>query len=90
MRARRTSATRLRFNVTEWDRIAEDLGLTTDADKAQFLGVDPSNYHRISRGQTDPSSSFVARTMKALQDHPGVTFEQMFPIIETDPAEAAK
>lgn len=80
--------TQLRFNVEEWDRIAERLGLKTDAEKAQFLGVDPSNYHRISRGQNTPSSSFVARTMKALQGRRGVTFERLFPIVERDPAEA--
>lgn len=89
MRARRTSPTRLRFNVDEWERIAEKLGLNTDAEKALFLGVDPSNYHRITRGQTEPSSSFVARTMKALKGRRGVTFELLFPIVDADPAEAA-
>lgn len=90
MRARRRPSTHLGFNVEEWNKIAQRLGLETDAAKAQFLGVDPSNYHRISRGQNSPSSSFVARTMKALRGRRGVTFERLFPIVERDPVEAKR
>lgn len=89
MRARRTAEARLGFNVEEWERIAGELGLDTDAERAQFLKVDPSNYHRITRGQTRPSESFVARTMKALQDRSDVTFERLFPIEDVAPVESA-
>lgn len=84
MRARRTSVARLRFSVEAWEQIADDLGLRTDAERAQFLGVDPSNYHRITRGQSHPSESFVARVMKALQARPDATFERLFPIVDKD------
>jgi hypothetical protein len=82
MRARRTSATRLRFNVAEWDRIAVDLGLQTDVDRAAYLGVDPSNYHRVTRGQSHPSDAFIARTMRALAHRQDATFEALFPIVD--------
>lgn len=89
MRARRKPESRLRFNVGEWDRIADTLGLKTDADKARFLGVDPSNYHRITRDQTHPSEPFVARTLKALADHADVTFERLFTVVDVQPEPVA-
>jgi hypothetical protein len=88
MRARKKPDVRLRFNVDAWDRLAATIGLRTNAEKARFLGIDESNYSRVTRGETEPGIPFVGRVVRATRDHGG-TFETLFLVENTDAIGAA-
>lgn len=80
-RQRRTPRRQLAFNAAAWEAVADQLGLDTDADRARFLGVEQSSYHRITRGLVRPSGVFVAQVLAALRDNPqlrDLTLEDLF------------
>lgn len=63
----RNSKLRLRFAVDVFDEVATALGLATDADRARFLDVNETTYHRVSRGTNMPSNEFIAAARFAMR-----------------------
>ena len=70
----------IKFKRADFEALAAARGVRNDAERARFLGVDPSNYHRISRGKTKPSEHFVAAVLTAFAEDGGVTFETVFEV----------
>lgn len=72
---------RLRFRVENFDPIMAALGLTTDAEKARFLGIQQSQYTRAKNNTVQPSQVLIAQVLTAL---PRVPFEQLFELVDVD------
>jgi hypothetical protein len=58
-----------------FDRIASDRGWKNDTDKARGIGVDPSVFGRVRRGEVAPGVRFVACVLNAM---PAWPFNELF------------
>lgn len=65
----------VRFRIDEFDKIAAELGLDTDAAKADFLKVSTAALSKIRRGKNAPSAQFIAAVQLAL---PSVPYARLF------------
>lgn len=65
----------IRLNRPELDRLRKAKGIGSEAELARRIGVSVTTLWRISRGEVQPSSTFIARVMVAF---PGVRIDRMF------------
>lgn len=78
MPARQTKNLRIVFRADEFDVIAKELGLTTDAEKAAFLNTSAANFSRIRAPK--PRSVGATFIACALTSMPRVDFYRLFRI----------
>lgn len=76
MPARQMENLRIVFRADEFDVIAKELGLTTDAEKAAFLNTSAANFSRIREGRS-VGAVFIAGVLTVL---PKVDFHRLFRI----------
>lgn len=77
---RRSTRARLRFRRGSFERLAlERFGLTTDIERAEFLGLDKGTYSGVVNGRQDPGGKFCAHVLHAF---PGEPFERFFEVTE--------
>lgn len=62
------SPLRLRLDVV--DRLCLGRGAKNDSEKGRLIGVDPSLYGRVRRGETAPGVAFLARVLAAFPEWP--------------------
>ena len=68
-------ATAIRLNSDLFDRRAEALGATTEAEKAALVDLDPSTLWRFRRGQIGPRLEVARRMAERLE----VTVDDLWP-----------
>ena len=62
------SPIRLRLDVV--DRLCRGRGATNDSSAGRLIGVDPSLYGRVRRGEVAPGVTFLARVFAAFPEWP--------------------
>ena len=77
--APRRSRHRLRFRYDVFERVLAERDKTTDAARAEFLGITQSQYTRCRNGNNLPGEIFVAAVLAAL---PHVSFDRLFEVFE--------
>lgn len=70
-----TKAAPIRLRLDLFDRVAIGRGWKTDTDKARGIGVDPSVFGRVRRGDVAPGVRFIAGVLTALPEWP---FHELF------------
>lgn len=78
---RRAATADVEFLVERFNERTAALGLSTDADKARFLGMEHGWFWRVSRAQVGVGMSFVSKVLGADWGEP-VTFEDFFRVRE--------
>ena len=67
----------VRLRMARFDARAAELGLVTDAAKAEYIGVDKATLSRLINGEANPGERFIAACMATL----GVPFEELFEVV---------
>lgn len=65
----------IRMRLDLFDRIGVGRGWRNDTDKARGIGVDPSVFGRVRRGEVAPGVRFIAGVLHALPEWP---FHELF------------
>jgi transcriptional regulator with XRE-family HTH domain len=68
----------VRLRLEKLDERARALGLETDAQIADRLGLDRAGISRLRSGDSNPGERFIAAALGEL----GVSFEYLFEIVE--------
>jgi len=72
----------VRFKLDAVDKIAAREGLTTEAERAAFFGVRPSNWSRVVNGVTAPGKDFIAAVLASHPEDQRVRWDNLFEIVE--------
>jgi hypothetical protein len=70
-----TKPSPIRLRLDLFDRVAIGRGWKSDTDKARGIGVDPSVFGRVRRGEVAPGVRFIACVLHALPEWP---FNELF------------
>lgn len=68
------------------DMLRRANGIDTESELARIIGVSSTTLWRISKGEVEPSASFIARTLRAF---PHTTFENLFQVVASRAESAA-
>jgi transcriptional regulator with XRE-family HTH domain len=72
-----TPVTIIRLRVDQFDQEARQLGLSTDAACAEFIGIDRSTLSRLRKGEILPGERFIGACLAKFP----ASFEQLFEIV---------
>jgi hypothetical protein len=68
----------IRLRLDRFEEYAGKLGLATDRERAERIGVDRSTFSRIRKGETAPGERFIGGCLIAFPD---AKFEDLFAVV---------
>ena len=68
----------IRLRLDRFEEYAGKLGLITDGDRAERIGVDRSTFSRIRKGEIVPGERFIVGCLVAF---PNAKFEDLFAVV---------
>lgn len=68
----------VRLRLDRLDERAQALGLASDAEIAELVGIDKAGISRLRSGESNPGGRFIAAAVSTL----GVPFEYLFEIAQ--------
>lgn len=78
---------RIRLRGAVVDNLLAQMGHTSDAKRAEFIGIAKSQYIRVRNRTVAPGEQFIAKLLWALRDLTVIDFEDIFEVVADDESE---